>query len=278
MSEVFNWSESNSLKFNVDKLELLRINGSKRLDDSHYYIGPLGSPIPQVETSKDLGIIFNKNGSFKDHIEGKCSKARQICGYILRTFITRDSGVMLTLFKSLVLPILEYGCILWNPFKLSEIRCLEQVQRNFTSRIELNDELNYWDRLKKFKLYSLERRRERYIILYVFKIIKGIVPNPGISWKVHERRGLELCYPPIKGGGKEKHKTMKHQSFFVKSVRLFNCLPKRIRSIGNSVDMLTIKYHLDEFLADCPDEPRLQGYTVASRSVNNELTNQVMLP
>ena len=41
----------------------------------------------------------------------------------------------------------------------------------------MND-INYWDRLTVLKLYSLERRREMYIIMYVFKILKELVPNP----------------------------------------------------------------------------------------------------
>ena len=34
------------------------------------------------------------------------------------------------------------------------------------------------ERLKALKLYSLQRRRERYIIIYMFKIKIGLVPNP----------------------------------------------------------------------------------------------------
>jgi hypothetical protein len=44
-------------------------------------------------------------------------------------------------------------------------------------------------RLKALKLYSLERRRERYTVLYMWKIIRGLVPNPGIStrWNPDDR-------------------------------------------------------------------------------------------
>ena len=48
---------------------------------------------------------------------------------------------------------------------------LEQIQRSFTSKLEGLNELNYYQRLKKLDIYSLERRRDRYIILYIFKIL-----------------------------------------------------------------------------------------------------------
>ena len=36
---------------------------------------------------------------------------------------------------------------------------------------------SYIDRLSLLRLYSLQRRRERYYKIYVWKIIEGLVPN-----------------------------------------------------------------------------------------------------
>ena len=36
---------------------------------------------------------------------------------------------------------------------------------------------NYWERLHVLKLYSLQRRRERYIIIHIWKITLHMVPN-----------------------------------------------------------------------------------------------------
>ncbi|KAG0697989.1 hypothetical protein GWK47_026160 [Chionoecetes opilio] len=69
---------------------------------------------------------------------------------------------MLTLYKSLVVPLLEYCCQLWSPWKVGEKQSLEAVQRSFTSKISAVRDLDYWDRLEKLNLFSLERRRERF--------------------------------------------------------------------------------------------------------------------
>jgi hypothetical protein len=84
---------------------------------------------------------------------------------------------MITLFKALVIPILEYCCQLWTPFTLGAVRQLEGVQRTFTARIRGMEELNYWERLRRLGLSSLQRRRERYVILYTWKMITGMVSN-----------------------------------------------------------------------------------------------------
>ena len=85
---------------------------------------------------------------------------------------------MLTLWKSLVRPRLEYCCQLWSPSKVTEISALEAPQRTFTSKIQGFQHLNYWERIKKLQLFSLQRRRERYAIIYVWKILEDRVAYP----------------------------------------------------------------------------------------------------
>ena len=84
---------------------------------------------------------------------------------------------MLTLLKSLVIPLLEYCCQLWNPWKAKDIQAIEAVQRTFTYKITEVQHSNYWERPHELKLYSLQRRRERYIIIYIWKITQRIMPN-----------------------------------------------------------------------------------------------------
>ena len=78
---------------------------------------------------------------------------------------------MLTLLKSLVIPLLEYCCQLWNPWKPKDIQAIEAIQRTFTYKITEVQHLKYWERLHELKLYSLLRRRERYIIIYIWSSI-----------------------------------------------------------------------------------------------------------
>ena len=106
---------------------------------------------------------------------------------------------MLTLLKSLVIPLLEYSCQLWNPWKAKEIQAIEAIQRTFTYKITGIQHLNYWERLHKLKFYSLQRRRERYIIIYIWKITRHMVPNIDgtmghtIKTRKHPRHGTQ-CF------------------------------------------------------------------------------------
>ena len=97
-------------------------------------------------------------------------------GWILRVFCAREVTDLLPVFKCLVLPHLEHASQLWFPSDMASIRNLESVQRTFTSRLTAMNQYNYWQRLEKLFLYSVERR-ERYIIIYIYiwKMIQDII-------------------------------------------------------------------------------------------------------
>ena len=120
---------------------------------------------------------MSADGTFRQHINNPCQSARNMSAWILRTFKSRSPELMLTLWKSLVIPILDYCSQLWCPSKVGEIQQLEEIQKAFTRKILSPTRHDYWERLDKFHLYSLQRRRERYCIMYIWKMLEGLVPN-----------------------------------------------------------------------------------------------------
>ena len=101
---------------------------------------------------------------------------------------------MMTLFKSLVLSRLDYGSQLWSPTKIHQIIMIEKIQKAFTKHIKGFSSFSYQERLSNLKIYSLQRRREIYIIIYVWKILENLVPNlvKPLQFYVSDRRG-RLC-------------------------------------------------------------------------------------
>ena len=191
--------------------------------------------------------------------------------WILRTFDCRDQKSMTTLYKATVLPLLEYCSQLWCPNRTGDIRKIENIQRNFTSKIEGMYELTYWERLNRLNMKSLERRRERYS-----KIISGIVPNFSddrfmIRTRVSERRGLTCIVPPIHRGATTRIKTLVEQSFAVRGPRLYNCLPKHLRDNNPSYE--NFKIGIDDFFEKIPDLPYFPGYPQTAQS--NSLVDQI---
>ena len=72
---------------------------------------------------------------------------------------------------------LDNGCQLWSPFLIKHINMVDKVKRSFTRIVSGMAGLSYTERLTVLKLYSLQRRKGIYIIIYVWKILEGLVPN-----------------------------------------------------------------------------------------------------
>ena len=179
LEKVYKWARNNNMLFNNKKLEVLRYGTDTNLKDETTYHCPDGSPIQEKECLRDLGVTMSNTATFAEHINNTCQKARDMCSWILRTFKSRAPEPMKTLWKTLILPILDYCSQLWCPIKKGQIQQLEAIQQYFTRKINLSERLTYWERLSKLKLYSLQRRRERYRIIYVWKILEELVPNIG---------------------------------------------------------------------------------------------------
>ena len=170
LNVLYEWAVSNNGEFNGKKFDLMAM-----MDDSgeRPYTQPGGTPIRLKQHVKDLGVYMSDDCTFNYHINNVVKKAQQMSAWVLRTFRTRSTGPMLTLLKQLVISTAEYASVLWSPVGQTNINKLENIQKRFTSKFAIfrrYDEAvglsecitDYWERLEKLKLYSLQRRRDRY--------------------------------------------------------------------------------------------------------------------
>ena len=277
LEKIYQWSVENNMTFNSKKFEILRYGPDDVLKCTTSYTSSDGSVIPEKEHVRDLGVTMSKDGSFKQHITNMCTSARNMCAWILRTFQSRSADLMLTMWKSLVLPILDYCSQLWSPTKVGQIQEIEDIQKSFTRKIWHVNRGDYWERLNLFKLYSLQRRRERYRIIYTWKILEELVPNVGGN-KVVSRSSIRfgrLCeIPHISSNAPAKVQQLIEGSFCVNGGKLFNAIPKSIRNLTD-VDVLTFKKKLDVFLSSIADEPQSPGYTARRRADSNSLIHMI---
>ena len=84
----------------------------------------------------------------------------------------------MTIWKSLVQPKLDYCSQLWSP----SIALLEGVQRGFTRKIAGMEGKDYIHRLASLGMYSQERRRERYQVIFIWKICQGLVHGSNLEF------------------------------------------------------------------------------------------------
>ena len=139
---------------------------------------------------------------------------------------------------------------------------MEGVQRTFTSQIGGLKDLNYWERLTRLNLMSLQGRRERYTILMMWKILHGVVPYcRHIEFTETSRYGNKAVIPSLfKCSSFIRNETLYDgRSFAVRGPKLWNKVPAAVKA-EKSFDRF-IKLSLSKFLALIPDNPPVPGYT-----------------
>ena len=177
---------------------------------------------------------MSNDASFVEQIHQVAATAQKYAGWILRTFSTREKTALVTLWKTLIIPRLDYCSQLWCQSEVSEIQLLEGIQRSFTSWINGTSRLNYWERLNFLGLYSLEKRRESYLILYTWKIIEGLVPNKRNLVSLHTRRHGRKCKLIALNSNltSKKVRNLLDNSFSREGPNLFNSLPAYLALFG----------------------------------------------
>ena len=137
---------------------------------------------------------------------------------------------------------MDYGSQLWSPYLTKHINrminIIEKTQWSFTRYISGMQGLSYPERLTDLKLYSLQRRRERYIIIYVWKILECQDPNfsPPIRSRTSDRRGRS-CIASHVGVGRLV--MLSYNSFRWRAIRMFNQLPL---FLGNTTETINRTY------------------------------------
>ncbi len=91
--------------------------------------------IQKVIEEKDLGVLIDNKLKFTSHIQNSVKKANRMLGIIRRTFQHIDKTVLLTLYKSLVRPHLEYASTVWSVMYKKDSIIIENVQRRATKLV-----------------------------------------------------------------------------------------------------------------------------------------------
>ena len=240
---VIEWAVTNKMELNRVKFQLLS-HGNKNDLKTPYQIDEKIT-LEKSENVVDLGVTLSETATFNAHIANAVSSAKRFAAWTMRTFKSRKSDVVLLLYKTYVRPRLEYGCALWSPHLIKDINSIEAVQRSVTSKIEGLDNMNYWERLQELRLYSLQRRRERYQIIHMWKIYKEIIPND-LNFEFYNSRSHGIkCRRPKLNLKNKRISTIRNNYFTSVGPALFNAIPC---SITSSKSLNAFKSKLDRFL------------------------------
>ena len=129
INRIEDWATNNGFKFSKSKTQCVHFCKLRRIHhDPVLYL--YGSPIPVVEHSKFLGVIFDRKLSFIPHIryiKAKCLKALNLMKVLSNTSWGADRSTLLYLYRSLIRSKLDYGSIVYGSARNSYLQTLDSV-------------------------------------------------------------------------------------------------------------------------------------------------------
>lgn len=164
------WGNENSIDFNAKKFEVIHFGKRKTI---RFQYTANGQPIPEKSSVRDLGVLINNELSFGGQCSSAVSKASRIMSMLKRTFSHFTVKSLTVLFRTYILPILEYCAPIWAPYHQKDICRLENVQRKASKLVGSIRSLPYPKRLKMLGLTSLAERRLKLDLTETFKFISG---------------------------------------------------------------------------------------------------------
>lgn len=243
VSDLYNvsqWCKRNRLSVNLSKCAVMHFGSNNSTFD--YYID--NTVLATVTCYRDLGILINNKLSFDDHIKDIIRRASIRCSVIRRSFKIKNQNLQLLMFKSFVLPLLEYASCSFNSIGFTLSEKLESVQRKFTRYILCHNDfhLSYTERLVKFNLFSLSDRRLVNDMVQMFRLVKSLVS--------FDMAQLNLSFNTVNRGHNYKlhmlgsNTDLMRKFFTCRSILIFNSLN------SNTLKVHTVKSFRNSLLRD----------------------------
>ena len=243
-----------------------------------------GQKIPQVHSTKFLGIIIDDRLSWEDHVSHLENKLKSSLALIKRIIQYVPKSQYMNIYNSLFLSHLTYGISAWGGipnYKLEKLfavqkRCIRLLfgknlsfdhgeyyktcarSRTYQEHISPRDFcLEHTKPLfREHKLLTLHNLYHKHVFVELFKIIKyreprGIFDNISISGNDHNNR---IILKPISNIMNNKL-LITQQNFFFKSCKIWNTIGKDIfekNKINNSL-----------------------GYIIPGEEVNSDLSTSI---
>jgi hypothetical protein len=182
---------SNGLPLNRDKCYILSFSRKTKPLMFDYRIG--NALLTRCFTFKDLGVTFDAQFTFNEHVDIIVASSVKTLGFIFRSCKRfRSESCLRALYFTLVRSKLKYCSIVWSPIYRRGVDALESVQRKFAKYILFKLIAEFPPRgtpnsvlYDMANLRSLNMRRNDSFLIFLYKIIHGIINSPFLLSQIY---------------------------------------------------------------------------------------------
>ena len=155
---VFDWGNKWCITFEPTKSQCMTIT-HKRVPWPHSPVTFAGFPVPEEDSIKLLGVVFDQRLSFRQHLRTLAIRANQRLAFMRKAAKVLDAHGLVSVYKGFVRPVLEYSPLVWSGAAPTHLSSLDKVQHRALKIIGSDTVLQ-----------SLRLRRTVSALSYLYKL------------------------------------------------------------------------------------------------------------
>ena len=129
LGKVANWLGANKLSLNVNKTQYIIFKAKNKKISHNIEIQINNQIIEQVNSTKFLGLIMDKELTWKQHIKMVETKISKILGILVRVRRCISLTTLKTIYNALIYPHMTYCNILWASTYETKINGIYKIQK-----------------------------------------------------------------------------------------------------------------------------------------------------
>ena len=171
LEKVNKWLKLNKLAVNVDKTKSMLFHKRRPVTPIQFSMN--NRIIDVVQYFNYLGIMLDADMSWKTHVAMVRNKLSRINGILHRLKYIYPQNVLITLYKSLFVPHINYGSLLWGHAG----GALDKIQKKAVRTITYSNYIAHSEPLlKELNLLKVKDLFELKILKFLFKLYHNTLP------------------------------------------------------------------------------------------------------
>ena len=203
---ISRWAHKWKMSFNPDPSKRAQevIFSRKSIKPAHPDVFFNNLPVSRTTYQKHLGLFLDEKLNFNVHVKEKIAKANRSIGLIKKLQNNLPRQALLTIYKSFIRPLLDYGDIIYDqPNNESLCQKLESVQYN--ASLAITGAIRGTSQQKLYKelgLESLKFRRWYRRLCFLYKLYSSglpkylldLIPKESHSYNTRQRESFGTYY------------------------------------------------------------------------------------
>ena len=176
---ISQWFQTNKLTLNASKTKFMLFGSPSKLKNPNYLEIKIDDEIiEQVTVFKYLGVQLDNILSFASHFDYTIRKINSKLAALGRASRYLDTKLLLTLYKALILPHLDYCDIVWDSCSKKYKSKLQILQNRALRMIFRRDRNTPTTELHRMGgLRSLQERRKFHMGIFMFRATNNTLPT-----------------------------------------------------------------------------------------------------